>query len=275
MFSANKQKKNSDSVMKRKSIRLQIDLPIQDSDSDFEDIVNVTPMNKIHLKISIDKSSSKKSLKFAESSGKRQKSFLDKSTSGYSSSGTASLTNSLDEYSYLSEIEHNVTLDEKFFSSDFSFLKRKRDFDSTENIYDRLIHTAGKIKTKKSNKLQRKNDSILSSYDYISENSCDPDDNIYEEMSSFVEKISNLKTNKKNPAHTYENLNLGNKDYYNTNYFEEKQNKTSFKREYTVNEIFDNLKKFKKQAKEQELLTNQVKNSKIYENNQVSKPIYV
>ncbi|RNA40355.1 hypothetical protein BpHYR1_042496 [Brachionus plicatilis] len=270
MYSESKQKRTSDSGMKRKSIRLQIDLPIQDSDSDFEETLGATPANKIHLKISIDKSSSKKSLNFAGSSTKRQKKILDKSTSGYSSSGTGSLTNSLHEYSYLSEIEHNGTLDENCFAADISGLKRKRDFDSTENVYDRLVHSCGKIRTQRSMKIQKKNESILSVYECVSENSCDPDDNIYEEISNFVEQIPKIKSPK---SHVYENSKFGENNYYNEDFLPEKQIKRSFKREYTVNEIFDNLKNFKKQAKEQELLTN--KNSKMYENNQVSKPIYV
>lgn len=266
----------SDSTMKRKSIRFQIELPIQDSDSDFEEMVNLTPVNKIHLKISIDKSSSKKSLNFGESGRKKQKYFLDKSTSGYSSSGTSSLTNSINEYSYLSEIEHNVTVEENFYMKEISGLKRKRDFNSNENIYNRLIHSSGKQKStmRKSAKIQRKNESIISVSDCISENSCDPDDNIYEEISDFSTKCPDTKC-AKILSHQYENCNFSQNCYDNSDFCKNKLSKRSFKREYTVNEIFENLKQFKRQAKEQELLTQKIKNSQLYENNQVSKSIYV
>ncbi|CAF0702837.1 unnamed protein product [Brachionus calyciflorus] len=274
----NKLKRKSDKGIKRKSIQLKIDLPLDDSDSDFEQNINCTP--RIHLKISIDRNSAKKLHSAQSNRVRKQINFSDKSTSGYSSSSaSSSLIESINEYSYLNDFEENLIFEDLCSTST---LKRKRDSNSNENIYDKLIHSNGKISKNRPSITRSTLSPKISKYEFLNENSCESDENIYEEISNFIE--SNPKAKKflsPKKFHNYENLKDAKTSlYYNDTgviSLEDNSKKFTYKREYTVNEIFDNLKKFKKQAKEQEILSNSTKKSNkvMYENNTIYKPIYV
>lgn len=214
----------------QQSIRLQIDLPFdsmeqQEPMDDYLDLNdeqsfsgklssvsngNQTPTT-IHLRINIERSGGvrKRPTTLAAKCGSV--------TSGYSSS------------SDLDEIDYERLNDRAFCHSDQSFASSC----AAENLYDKLNYPSTAYKTRL---VEKRPSTSRSAPTYVNE--LHESDNIYEEISSFLE-LNGKQSNRNN----YQNLN---------NYSTTTTNKRVSKREYTINEIFDNLKKFKKQAKEQE-----------------------
>lgn len=170
------------------------------------------------------------------------------STSGYSTSSLISSSSSAD----LKPVEdHDIN----------DYMNLNHD-ESVENIYDKLTYTNLKNKSHQ--------DSMAYSI------SCNNQTNVYEDIKNFCSKSSTYSSSSSSSSEDYENLDnylSSNSSCYSARSSHIKRLNTSstyspastatrgtkryasttvYKREYTLNEIFQNVKKFKEQAKELE-----------------------
>lgn len=208
----------------RKSIRLEIDLPIDLTCTDAS-LVEETSEDFVHtirLKISIDKHSKKSQL---------NESFGDSSSSGYSSSGSSiygSSSNAILSKTFsLSNLQTNQSYDS------FKYVSKPLDKQENENVYDKLSNNFNrnlKYSSSLSSKLVKQRS--LQSFSSNAKLPRYEEENIYEDLTSFLEP--------KEPYSKPSN-----------------PRRVNLKREYTVNEIFDNLEYFEQEALEQEILNSQ------------------
>lgn len=249
---------------RRQSIKLQIELPIRESNENFklrksstfcdtkqteleinddsdDDQYNPT----IRLQISFDTNSRKQPKRINSNSAKKQTDKASLVTSGYSSSLCSSNSSMIN---YVHDLK-----DKSFYLDETNqFQAHINDKYSEENIYDKLNYNVSSYKRRSlastNSSMSSNSSSVNSSFTRINK----PDHKVY------YEEISNFSQLEQKPR-IYENemikpaVSIVKKTQpVITNPI--RQTLTNYRREYTVNEIFQNLKSFKHEAQQQEEL---------------------
>lgn len=291
----------SDRKKMRQSIRLQIDLPIRSHGDDQYDYTSEheqdmdEPINKICLQISFDTVNGKrntsrhtilaptpkKTAVVTTSSGKsalKVKTSSSSSTSGYSSSSSCTSINSNDFYDYRQSDQAFLYQNDDSRANSMNSLFCN---DETENnIYDKLNYNSKRRFSLSSTSSSASYTSTFHEHPF----SHTEEENIYEEISNFFEtsnkQLIDSYTSSKNKC-SYESLNTcvssstssikrinTNREQLNTPKVVNTKSTAFRRREYTVNEIFQNLNNFKEDA-----IKNESKITKSVSNNPSSKSV--